>query len=88
MTKEELMKVFDKCYKQRLGIRIQLEMPNQEDPEIIINTYKSLSAKRNYYNRTYDDNLVHKNNSRIKIIDARPIQIKREIKRIALWEEI
>lgn len=87
MKKEKLMKVFDECERKRMGIRIELEMPNQEDPEIIINTYKSLNAKRNYYNKTYDDNLVHQNNAKIKIIDSRPIQIKRETKRITLWEE-
>lgn len=86
MTKEKLMKVFDDCNRLRMGVRIELEMPNQEDAEIIINTYKSLKIKRNYYNKTYDDNLAHKNNDKIKIIDARPIQIKRESKRITLWE--
>lgn len=87
MNKEILMKVFDECERKRMGIRIELEMPNQEEPEIIINTYKSLNAKRNYYNKTYDENLIHKNNNNIKIIECRPIQIKREPKRITLWEE-
>ncbi len=86
MNKEKLMKVFEECRNKRMGIRIELEMPNQEDLEIIINTYKSLNAKQSYYNKTYDNNLVHKKNDKIKIIDARPIQIKRESKRITLWE--
>ncbi len=88
MNKEKLMKVFDECNRLRMGIRIELEMPNQEDTEIIINTYRSLNTKRNYYIKTYDNNLVHKNNNKIRIIDAKPIQIKREVKRITLWEDM
>lgn len=87
MTKETLMEVFEKCKRLRMGIRIELEMPNQSDPEIIINTYGSLETKRRYYDKTYDNSLVHKNNPKIKIIDARPIQIKREPKRITLFGE-
>ena len=86
MNKEKLMQVFDECDRFRRGIRIELEMTNQEDPEIIINTYKSLNAKRNYYDKTYDHNLIHTNNVKIRIINAKPIQIKREPKRITLWE--
>lgn len=84
MNKEKLMKVFNNCQRKRMGIRIELEMPNQEDPEIIINTYKSLNTKQSYYCKVYDDDLRHKGNDKIKIINARPIQIKREAKRITL----
>lgn len=78
------MEVFDKCERQRMGIRIELEMPNQQDPEIIINTYQSLETKKRYYNKTYDENLVHTKNNRIRIVSAKPIQVKRDAKRIAL----
>lgn len=85
MTKNELMEVFNKCESLHMGIRLELTMPRQQDPEIIINTYKSLNSKRVYYDKTYDKNLIHKNNNQIKIVDARPIEIKRECKRITMW---
>ena len=85
MIKNELMEVFNKCESLHMGIRLELTMPRQQDPEIIINTYKSLNSKNSYYYKTYNENLIHQNNNQIKIVDARPIEIKRECKRITMW---
>lgn len=48
---------------------IKLKMPSQKEPEIIMNYNSSIDVKLEYYLNTYDDNLVHKNNSEIQIID-------------------
>jgi hypothetical protein len=85
MTKNELMEIFNKCESINMGIRIELSMPKQVDPEIVINSYKSLNSKKVYYDKTFDENLIHKNNNSIRIIDARPIEIKKECKRITMW---
>ncbi len=88
MTKEELMRVFNECFRTKQGIRIEVTMPNQEEPEIIINTNKSLEIKRRFYDRNYNDELINIKNDKMRIIDARPIQIKRRQKEIVLFKEV
>lgn len=87
MTKEKLMKVFEECERIHQGIRVELTTSNN-DIEIVINSYKSLENKRRYYDKFFNDNLVNTKNDRIKIVDARPIQIKRASKSITIFEEV
>ena len=68
-TKEELKGFFLNMKKEGLDVGIKLKMPNQEEPEIILNYNSSIDTKLEYYLNTYDDNLVHKNNPEIQIID-------------------
>ena len=56
--------------KEGLDVAIKLKMPNQTEPEIIMNYNSSIDAKLEYYMNTYDENLVHKNNPEIQIIDV------------------
>lgn len=70
LTKEELKKFFLNMKKEGLDVGIKLKMPNQKEPEIIMNYNSSIDAKLEYYMNTYDDNLVHKNNPEIQIIDV------------------
>ena len=53
-----------------LDVGIKLQMPGQKDHEIIMNYNSSIDTKLEYYKKTYDNNLVHKNCKEIKIIDA------------------
>ena len=69
LTKEELKDFFLNMKKEGLDVGIKLKMPNQEKPEIIFNYNSSIDAKLTYYLNTYDDNLIHKNNPEIQIID-------------------
>lgn len=69
LTKEELKEFFLNMKKEGLDVGIKLKMPNQKEPEVIMNYNSSIDAKLEYYMNTYDDNLVHKNNSEIQIID-------------------
>lgn len=69
LTKEELKKFFLDMKKEGLDVGIKLKMPNQEKPEIIMNYNSSIDTKLKYYLDTYDDNLVHKNNPEIQIVD-------------------
>lgn len=68
-TKKELKEFFLGMKKKGLDVGIKLKMPNQKEPEIILNYNSSIDTKLDYYLNTYDDNLVHKNNSDIQIID-------------------
>lgn len=69
LTKEELKSFFLNMKKEGLDVAIKLKMPNQTEPEIIMNYNSSIDVKLEYYMNTYDENLVHKNNSEIQIID-------------------
>lgn len=70
LTKEELKSFFLNMKKEGLDVAIKLKMPNQIEPEIIMNYNSSIDTKLEYYLSTYDDNLIHKNNSEIQIIDV------------------
>lgn len=70
LTKEELKSFFLNMKKRGLDVAIKLKMPNQIEPEIIMNYNSSIDTKLEYYLSTYDDNLIHKNNSEIQIIDV------------------
>lgn len=69
LTKEELKNFFLNMKKEGLDVGIKLKMPNQKEPEIIMNYNSSIDTKLEYYKKTYDDNLVHKNCKDIKIVD-------------------
>ncbi len=69
LTKEELISFFNVVKKQGNDIVIKLKMPNQTEPEIIMNYNSSIDVKLEYYKNTYDENLVHKNCKDIEIID-------------------
>lgn len=69
LTKQELKDFFLGMKKEGLDIVIKLKMPNQKEPEIIMNYNSSIDTKLEYYLNTYDDDLFHKNNPEIQIID-------------------
>lgn len=69
LKKDELKNFFLGMKKEGLDVGIKLKMPNQTDPEIIMNYNSSIDNKLDYYLKTYDDELVHKNNPEIQIID-------------------
>lgn len=68
-TKEELIEFFNEVKEQGQDIVIKLKMPNQTEPEIIMNYNSSIDVKLEYYKNTYDENLVHKNCKDIEIVD-------------------
>lgn len=69
LTMKEMVQFFKDVKEKGLDMVIKLKMPNQEEPEIIMNYNKSIDTKLKYYQKTYTDDLVHKNNSDIQIIE-------------------
>lgn len=69
LTMKEMVQFFKDVKEKGLDMVIKLKMPNQEEPEIIMNYNKSIDTKLEYYHKTYTDDLVHKNNSDIQIIE-------------------
>lgn len=69
LTMKEMVQFLKDVKEKGLDMVIKLKMPNQEEPEIIMNYNKSIDTKLEYYQKTYTDDLVHKNNSDIQIIE-------------------
>lgn len=70
MTKEELKNVFKIAKESKLDIYVAVTIPGQEDCEYIVNKYKSLDNKLEYYCKAYDDSCVHCMNSQVRIVKA------------------
>lgn len=73
-TLEDLEKAFKESKELELPICVAIKLPNQKDPELIINGIDSLDNKLDYYQKAYDEKLVHKSNKDIKILSAFPIR--------------
>lgn len=73
MNIELLEKTFNEAKERECCICVEVTIPGQNDTELIINKFESLDNKLEYYKKTYDENLVHKNCSEIKIVSAIPI---------------
>lgn len=74
MTMKDLIDAFEECKKYNLPICVILKLPDTPSNELIINPPDNFEKKLDYYKTMYDENLVNKNNSEIKIVNAFPIE--------------
>lgn len=70
MTKEKLMNIFMDAKNNKCDVCVEVTIPGQEDTEYIVNKHNSIDNKLMYYLETYDNNLEHKKNKEIKIVNA------------------
>ena len=70
MTKEQLINIFMEAKRNKCDICVELTIPCQNDTEFIVNKNKSIENKLKYYIETYDDELKHRRNNNIRIINA------------------
>ena len=70
MTKKELTIIFMEAKANKSDVCVEVTIPGQEDTEYIVNKNRSIDNKLDYYFQTYDDNLVHKHNEAISIVNA------------------
>lgn len=70
MTKEQLINIFMEAKRNKCDICVELTIPGQNDTEFIVNKNKSIENKLKYYLETYDDELKHRRNNNIRIINA------------------
>ena len=67
----ELEDIFNEALKEHAqSVAVELTIPGQRDTEFIVNRYKSIKNKLNYYKKTYRENLVHNKVPSIKILSA------------------
>ena len=70
-TMSELEDIFNEALKEHAqSVAVELTIPCQRDTEFIVNRYKSIKNKFNYYKKTYGENLVHNKVPSIKILSA------------------
>ena len=70
MTKKELAIIFMEAKANKNDVCVEVTIPGQEDTEYIVNKNRSIDNKLDNYFQTYDDNLVHKHNEAIRIVNA------------------
>ena len=70
MTKKELTIIFMEAKANKSDVCVEITIPGQADTEYIVNKNRSIENKLDYYFQTYDDNLVHKHNEAIRIVNA------------------
>ena len=68
-TMKDLISFFNEVKRRGDDVVVKIKLPNQKEPEVIMNYNSSIDVKLEYYKNTYDDNLVHKNCKDIQIID-------------------
>lgn len=67
----ELEDIFNEALKEHAQtVAVELTIPGQRDTEFVVNRYRSIRNKLNYYRRTYSENLIHNKVSSIKIVSA------------------
>lgn len=70
-TMSELENIFNEALKEHAqSVAVELTIPGQRDTEFIVNRYKSIKNKLNYYKKTYGENLAHNKVPSIKILSA------------------
>jgi len=70
-TMKELEEIFNEALKEHAqSVAVELTIPGQKDTEFIVNRYRSIKNKLNYYKRTYNESLIHNKVSSIKILSA------------------
>ena len=67
-----------KQYKAKY-VAVLIEIEGFPEPEVIVNPIRNLDSKLAYYQKTYDENLVHKNLKDIKIVGCTFGQDMKEI---------
>lgn len=67
----ELEDIFNEALKTHAqSVAVELTIPGQRDTEFIVNRYRSIRNKLNYYKRTYSEDLIHNKVPSIKIVSA------------------
>lgn len=65
---KELEEVIKSAINKNKPLGLLIEMPDFEEPEMIVNPAVNLQKKLEYYKKTYDESLEHKHAKGIKIV--------------------
>ncbi len=68
LTKQDLIKMAELAKAKNICLFVEVTIPGQEETEVIVNRPSSVDNKVKYYLETYNDDLTHKHNPKIKIV--------------------
>lgn len=69
-TMKDLIQIFEEAIEEEAHcIVVELKIEGCEDSEYIINSYVNFKNKLNYYKNTYNENLEHKFDAKVKIVN-------------------
>lgn len=76
LTYEDLKNMADLAKKKNLCLVVEETIPGQEETEIIINRPSSIDNKLKYYLGIYDENLSHRMNPAIKMVQISAVDVE------------
>lgn len=79
MDKQDLINMAELAKEKNLCLIIEVTIPGQEETEAIINRPSSIDNKLKYYLGAYNDQLVHKLNPAIRMVQLSAADIEYEI---------
>lgn len=68
LNKQDLINTAEIAKKENICLFIEVTIPGQEATEVIVNRPSSIDNKVKYYLEAYNDDLTHKHNTQIKIV--------------------
>lgn len=80
MNRDVLKLIFEYAQEHNKGVLVQVSIPNLPSPESIINPPENLPEKLAYYLDAYTDDMRHKYDSDIRIVDVRAVDVQGVIK--------
>ena len=76
LTHEDLKNIAELAKKKNLCLAVEVTIPGQEETEIIINRPSSIDNKLKYYLGVYDENLSHRMNPDIKMVQLSAVDVE------------
>ena len=79
MDKQDLIDMAELAKEKNLCLIVEVTIPGQEETEAIINRPSSIDNKLKYYLSAYNDQLVHKLNPAIRMVQLSAADFEYEI---------
>lgn len=76
LTHEDLKNIAELAKEKNLCLAVEVTIPGQEETEIIINRPSSIDNKLKYYLGVYDENLSHRMNPNIKMVQLSAVDVE------------
>lgn len=79
LDKQDLIDMAELAKKEGICLIIEVTIPGQEETEAIINRPSSIDNKLKYYLGAYNDQLVHKMNPAIRMVQISAADLEYEV---------
>ena len=79
MDKQDLINMAELAKEKNLCLIVEVTIPGQEETEAIINRPSSIDNKLKYYLSAYNENLVHKLNPAIRMVQLSAADLEYEV---------